>query len=115
MRLALALLIGLSACSVSEERFIADMSEAECTYATQCFTEEILTFYAWDSVESCQSDQGPIYAALQRDCTTYDKKAARDCLKALQERTCQGEGPDFDNPAVCADVFTSCEGQDTDT
>jgi hypothetical protein len=114
MRFVLAVLVGLSACSVSEKRFIADMSEAECIYATSCFSADILTFYAWDSVEGCQTDRGPVYAGLSRDCAVYDSKKATECLEALDDRACSSEGPEFNNPTVCEEVFTSCEGQDTD-
>lgn len=114
--LLMSLVLGLGACSVKEDRFVAELTTADCLYATSCWDESVLNFYAWDSPEACEVDRGPVNAAVAVDCAVYDKKKARECIKALETRSCvdSDDPTDFGRPAVCDEVFTSCEAEDTD-
>lgn len=114
--LTLSLLLLASACAVKEERFVSEITTGDCAYALTCWDDDVLTQFGYTSQETCEADRGPINARLPLDCATYDKKAARACIKALDERPC-GDGTDrtdLGRPEVCADVFTSCEGGDSD-
>lgn len=116
---ALCVLLGvvlLPACKVKEDRFISELTTGDCVYATSCWSEDVLTQYGYDSQEACEADRGPINARLPLDCMEYDPKLARECIKALDGRTCDDEGSptDLGRPAACDQVFTSCEGGDID-
>jgi len=110
------LFLTLAGCSVSEDRMVDELVSADCAYALGCFEDDVLTFYGWTDQATCEADHGPFIAALSVDCADYDKKKAKECVKALRERSCETtEDPaDFARPAPCDEVFTSCEGDDTD-
>lgn len=117
MRLpAFAALLLLAACSVNEERYVSELTAGDCAYALTCWDDSVLTQYGWTSQEACEADQGPVNARLPIDCAVYDKKAARECIKALDERSCvDSEDPtELGRPEICAQVFTSCEGGDSE-
>lgn len=110
------ILLLLAACSVKEDRFVTELTAGDCAYALSCWEEGVLTQYGWDAQETCEADQGPVNARLPLDCAVYDKKKARECIKALDERSCldSADPTELGRPAVCDEVFTSCEGGDTD-
>ena len=116
MRRSLPLLVLLCACAVSEDRFVQDLTEADCAYALACFDEPVLNFKGYTDQEACEALQGPFNAALPVDCAVYDKKKARECLKAVRERPCVStdDPTDLARPAPCDEVYTSCEAADTD-
>jgi hypothetical protein len=113
---ALPLLVLLAACGTSQDRFVRDLTEADCTYALACFDDAVLNFKGYTDLESCEALQGPFNAALQADCAVYDKKKAKECLKAVEDRACVAtdDPDDLARPTVCDEVFTSCEAADTD-
>lgn len=116
MRHPILILVLLAACGVSEDRFVRDLTEADCAYALACFDDAILNFKGYSDQAACEVLQGPFNAALPVDCAVYDKKKARECLKAVRERPCEpsDDPDDLARPAVCDEVFTSCEARDTD-
>lgn len=112
--LLLPLLAALAGCSLSEEAFVQDFVEADCAYILECTSEPILAFQGWETEEDCRTDRGPEVAADAAACV-YDKKAAKACLDALELEPCAAEGEDRVFPAICQDVFTLCDGADSDT
>lgn len=115
MRPALLITTLLAACGVSEDRFVRDLTEADCAYALTCFDEAVLNFEGYTDQAACEALHGPFNAALPVDCGVYDKKKARECLDAVRERPCEdtSDATDLARPAVCDQVFTSCEAADT--
>jgi len=111
-----ALLVLLAGCSVKEDRFVNELTAGDCAYALACWDQGVLTQYGWSDQQTCEADQGPINARLPLDCAVYDKKKARECIKLLDERACQDsqDPTDLGRPAVCDEVFASCEGEDTE-
>ena len=111
---AAGLLALLPACSVDEERYVSELTTGDCAYALACWDEDVLTQFGWTDQETCEADQGPQNARLPLDCTGYDKKKAKECVKALKERNCadSADRTDLGRPAVCEEVIASCEGGD---
>lgn len=109
------LVCSLVACSVKEDKFVSKLTTADCAYALSCWDDDVLTQYGFTDQESCEAEQGPIVAQLEVDCAVYDPRAARECIKAVKDRTCQDSTnrADLGRPEVCDTVFTSCEGDDT--
>lgn len=97
-----AALLVLGGCSLSEEQFAEDFTEAECEWTVECYP----AVYA--SVEECVSD-GPAIQPAGDDCT-YDAKAARDCISGTNALECPTDGSFPERPAACDDVFT-CGGE----
>lgn len=93
--LAMALLAG---CSLSEDKFAEDFTQAECEWAVTCYPG------VYTSVEECVSDGSAIESPAD-DCT-YDPKAARDCLKGTQDLACPDDGSFPERPAACDEVYT---------
>ncbi|MFK7929607.1 MAG: hypothetical protein AB8H79_15535, partial [Myxococcota bacterium] len=88
MGLWLLCMTGALGCSVDEERFVAELTAGDCAYALACWDDDVLTQFGFDDQESCELVQGPIVAQIPVDCAVYDKRKARECVKALAERNC---------------------------
>lgn len=110
----LLLVAWLPACSIDEDRFVAELTTGDCAYALSCWDSDVLTQYGFDDQEACEAVQGPIVAQIPVDCAVYDKRKARECKKALKERACIDDAlpAELGRPEVCESVFTSCEGED---
>ncbi|MBN2797654.1 MAG: hypothetical protein JXX28_00760 [Deltaproteobacteria bacterium] len=106
MRAMWLLVLGLGACSFPTEDFVYEATVSDCTWAMDCLEDDVLTFYGWDSQETCQEDRGPVLSALSVGCAEYEKRAAKDCIEALEARTC-GDA-EITWPSVCDGVYTSC-------
>lgn len=112
--LGLAALLGVASCGWSEEKFIDQLVDAECTLLMECYDASVLDFLEWETIDDCIVDRGTFFATEAQGCD-YDKKAAKPCIKALEEATCPAEGVLLDYPSECEGVLTGCEGgSDTD-
>jgi len=109
---SLLLVLLAASCGLDDARYVSRLAEADCTYALECFDESMLNFYGYTDQQACEERRGPVLAAVAASCADLDTKAARECLKELRGRECQGAGPDFDHPDVCLSVFSSCEAGD---
>jgi len=107
-----SLVVAVAGCSLSEGRYVEEFVELDCTYALDCYDEAVLSFLGWDSLEVCMDDLGPEVTAEGEGCL-FDRKAAKECLKKLEERTCAGEGEDHVYPSICEKAFTDCQVDDT--
>lgn len=103
--LSLCLLLGLAACSLTEEKFVEDVPEALCAYYQSCDPP----FY---------SDEGACTEEIEGDLPepdagcVWDKDAATQCLDELEGLTCEGSASNV--PTVCSEVY-DCTGEDSDT
>lgn len=92
----------------SESKFVDEFVDAECTFLMECYDEAILNFLGWDTLEDCIADEG-VRVVTEAEGCTYDRKAAKPCVKELEEATCPEDPTDFELPAICEDVFVDCE------
>lgn len=111
---SLVVLVFLAGCGVDQTEFIADYAVAECDFAMACYDPAILEFRGWTDAATCVQQRGPEITGDSEGCT-FDKRLAKDCLKAMKDITC----PDGDPlvPEVCTQVFACGETpvDDTDT
>jgi hypothetical protein len=98
--------LGSSGCEYKEWKYQREIVRAECDYAMDCYSGAVLTFYGWNTVEDCVVDRGPEVAAATAACV-YDDKAAKDCVKALDQLACQ-DGGDPTFPSACDQVYADC-------
>ena len=108
---AIGLLVG---CGVKEDAFIDKFAERTCEWALECYDDASLEFLGWTDLDACIQDFGGRYLADVQGCT-YDKKAAKDCLKAMKDATCPAEGEDPALPTVCEAVYDCGDGSTDDT
>jgi hypothetical protein len=121
MRYGWLALIAVAGCGWDEEKYIEKYVTAECEYAFGCYTDAQIEFYGWTDVDDCIATRGSEVTGASEGCV-YDKKVAKDCVKAFEDLACaDGEDPGANLPAICATVFT-CEDDgggdtngDTDT
>lgn len=109
----LGLSLVLAGCGVKQDDYIGEYVEAECAFALECYPPAVLEFYGWNDEAECQTQRGGELTA-QTDGCTYDKKAAKACLKAFKDAACPAEGEDPVLPAICNDVWTCNGDSDTD-
>jgi len=100
--LASLLALGASACSFSESKFEKKASEASCEWTVECFEGVFADVDACLEADSEMSDT---------DSCEYDSKAAKDCVDAIEELTCDDTGL----PSVCNDVYTNCGSSSNNT
>lgn len=101
MRRTLWLLL-VAGCGYPAEDFEADYLDSYCAWAASC------AYY--DDAEACRTsyEENPDSRPDRTDCV-YDDKAGRDCVDAMDERTCpDGEGGG-EMPAACNAVY-ACDG-----
>lgn len=111
--LAVTCLGVLSGCGWSETRYIDEFVQKDCEVRMECHDPAVLTFLGWETHDDCVADRGPEVTAMADDCT-YNKKAARDCVKAMDEMACPEDGTELDYPEICDEVFLACEDTDGD-
>jgi len=109
-KIAILGLLGLAACGMKEEAFQTKFVDEDCDFALRCYDPAILEFYGWTDQATCVSARGDQFLTDVQGCT-YDKKAAKDCVKAYKDLACPSSG-DPTPPEVCATVYT-CSGADT--
>lgn len=103
----------LAGCGPSQESFTSDYVAAECQYRIDCYDPAVLEFYGYDTVDGCTASFGPEFVTDHQGCT-YDKAAAKACLKAFDALSCPADGDEPADPEACARVLTGCSGGDTD-
>ncbi len=106
-RTAVVFLPLLVACGVSRDKFATQFPEKFCALEMECSSSGSDSgFSLFETQEDCEGFVG-LFVALSADCD-YDKAAAKACLDALDEATCDDDG--FNSE--CDNVFTggSCEG-----
>ena len=95
------LLVLLTACSLSDEKFQEDYPDQVCTYYQSCdppyFPDQA------NCVDEQQQDLPEV------DTCTFDKDTAKACLDALSGLQCDGAARNF--PTSCAiDAVYDCSG-----
>jgi hypothetical protein len=93
---ALAMMVG---CGYSESKYEDESLEAVCDWLVECFQ-------LFDTVDTCISESETVELD---DCWEYDGGNAKDCVDGLQELTCD----DTEVPAVCADVYSDEDCEET--
>ena len=108
------LVLSMAGCGPNSEHYVAEYVDLQCAFALECYDEAVLEFYGWDSQETCVSDFGAQVATAVEGCATYDKAAAKQCLKEMEALQCPAEGEDPTFPLICDTVYGDCEAADTD-
>ena len=110
--LALAMIVVLAGCGLKEEKFEEKFAVANCEWALECYDDASLEFLGWDDLDACVNDFGGRYIAETQGCV-YDKKAARQCLRAMKKHPCPPAGEDPALPETCEAAFV-CGDESTD-
>lgn len=95
----LAPLAALPGCGISQESFHLDFATQYCALLFECEDAAALAALGWTDVDTCVADQSEVDTGE----TEYDRRAAKECLAALANVTCE----DLDAntfPVVCAQV-----------
>jgi hypothetical protein len=110
----------LTACGMSPERYANKYAEAECAYSVECLDAQILEFNNWvgqtvdgeeqTAQQMCERDVIPRILLLNKECSSFDSKSAKQCLDEWETQGCPENGADPDVPAICGSVFTQCVG-----
>jgi hypothetical protein len=96
-RILLCLVVGavLAGCRFKEERFMEESLEASCVWIAECLE-------LFETADACIEEY---QEAVLLDFCEYDPKAAKECVKALQELTCD----DTEVPDECNEVYFNCD------
>jgi hypothetical protein len=100
--------LALGGCPWSEGKFVDKYVEVECELLYGCYEQSVNDFLGWSSVDDCIADRG-VYLVSEAQGCTYDKKAAKPCVKALELVTCPSAGDLPAYPNECDAVYHSCE------
>ena len=107
----------LLACAPSEEKFQERFAEASCEVLLECAadgSDSGFSMVLFDSQSQCVSFYSLVWGFLG-ECE-YDKKAAKECLKGLDDLSCD-DSPE--SIASCEDVYSgsACEwsGESSDS
>ncbi|MBW1879515.1 MAG: hypothetical protein JRJ84_14220, partial [Deltaproteobacteria bacterium] len=79
--------LALTGCRWSEARFFDEYAEADCTFLMDCLDPAVLTFLGWGSLADCIEDKGTEAVTEAQGCE-YNPRAARSCVKGIEEMTC---------------------------
>lgn len=114
MRSLVAFLIitTLTGCGWSESKFVEKYAETDCAYLMECLDPAVLTFLGWDTTQDCVDDRGTEIVTEAQGCE-YNRKAARTCVKGIEEMTCPADGEEPDYPPECSEVYFDCDEGDT--
>lgn len=97
----LATVVGLSACSLSEDKFQTDTKSESCRLIAEC-APELMELAGWDDQAACEADESTDTDTT--DCT-YDAAAGQDCLNELKAGDCDSfTSEDFGSS--CENVYT---------
>ena len=108
---AVTLWLGLAACGVSPGNYDAKFAKSLCRFYEECAAASFNEYYS--SSRDCRSElEEQLSSDYYEDCT-FDGRAARDCLRAVDEATRNCDYADFDEEAACQDVWT-CSGTASD-
>lgn len=117
MRHATGLLLLLAACGPNPPKFIEKVVELDCDYIQACEDDAILTFTGWNDRATCISDAVLRWEDRTSGECEYDKKAAKACLKALEDyaATCPRDDDGAPMlPEACLATHLNCTGPATD-
>ncbi len=89
----------VAGCGVSQSTFQSDYAAKYCALQFQCEDTAALSALGWTDEAACVSD----LSAVDTASTSYDKKAAKDCLTALDAVTCDDLASNT-FPAICLQV-----------
>ena len=101
---SLFLLPLLVACAPSEAKFQERFAEASCEALLECTeggSDSGFSLVLFENQEQCESFYSLAFSFLG-ECE-YDKRAAKDCLKSLDDISCEGSPETI---AACADVYS---------
>ncbi len=96
----------LLACGPSDEAFVTRYTEEWCALVMACSDPAALAFDGIESVEDCEAIVGSQVEVDASTCS-YDPKAAKTCLTALNDLACDG-GQAPVEPSTCGVVFIEC-------
>ena len=100
----LATVVGLSACSLSEDKFQTDIKSESCRLFAEC-APELMELAGWEDQAACEAAETE--DSDTSNCT-YDAAKAKECLDEAKAADCdafteEGYGD------VCAEVYTCDE------
>ena len=104
MHRSLFLLPLLVACAPSEAKFQDRFAEASCEAILECSeggSDSGFSMGLFDNQEQCESFYSLAWGFLG-ECE-YDKKAAKECLKSLDDLSCEGSPETL---SACDDVYS---------
>jgi hypothetical protein len=111
----LPLFVALLGSCVTEKGWPDRAAKVSCKFAKRCSTSQF--YFTFDDMADCidsTQDQFRAQEDFQEDNCTFDKKQARDCLKALRG-SCKAIGKDYDALyQACFEVW-DCGGEALDT
>ena len=91
-----AILLLLTGCSLSEDRYLELRRIEECRiFGPTCAGD-------YDSEEACLGDAAMVQPV--KDAERYQPREARQCIEAMRA-TCPVRGIDYSVPQECADVY----------
>ena len=90
-------------CGISEEEFSDQLAIHTCERNSTCIVKN------GGEARNCEGISGIPSTIITCD---YDGKAATECIQAIDDADCQGNG--FAPQAVCATVLTNCTNSATD-
>jgi hypothetical protein len=106
-----ALVLGLVACSYSEEKYEADLYDAMCAKFDECGVIDLFG----GSVDACNSQLTSSAEDDTSTCENYDSEAAKSCVAAVKALTCDSS---LDDVPYCSSVCSNSApetGSDTDS
>lgn len=105
--LGLALLLpALTACYPDEDEFRDEQISIACEYYMECYSgDDDYVYFAFDSQSECEAFFGAFagYYDDYYDTCEYDKKAAKECLDAYDQITCDDTEVDY---SACENVYS---------
>jgi hypothetical protein len=104
MNRSLLLFALLAACAPSEEKFQDRFAESACEVMLECAedgSDSGFSLVLFENQEQCESFYSLAWGFMG-ECE-YDKKAAKECLKGLDDLSCDGT---MEGSSACDDVYT---------
>ena len=80
----LATVVGLSACSLSEDKFTTDTKTETCRLFAEC-APELMELAGWEDQAACEADDS---TTAETEGCTYDAAAAQECLNEFKDADC---------------------------
>lgn len=93
----------LVACGgVSEDEFREEFTAKSCDLLFECAGDETTLFF-FETPEDCRMFLSFVWTAVPDECD-YDRKAAKECLQAMDDATCDEQEPE--GYSACEEVYT---------
>ena len=100
----LATVVGISACSLSEDKFQTDIKSESCRLFAEC-APELMELAGWEDQAACEAAETE--EADTSNCT-YDAAKAKECLDEAKAADCDAfTSEDFGS--ACDEVYTCDE------